>query len=78
MNDEHSLSLALLLIDMFLKCSGLTMNMDNRHKTIDIEWTSDPVKYLAVWVYNDLNKSLKANIDNKLDNIENITKIWNC
>jgi hypothetical protein len=60
-NDEHSLSLVLLIIEMFVKCSGLKINKDKseainigvssnfKHKC-KIRWTSSDVKCLGVYI----------------------------
>jgi hypothetical protein len=90
LNDEHSLSLVLLLIDMFAKCSGLRMNRDKtealyigvssnfRHKINKIKWSNESIKYLGVYINKDLQKAIQVNINEKLDKIESLIKIWHC
>jgi hypothetical protein len=91
LNDEHSLALVLLIIDMFAKCSGLQINRDKseaiyigvssnfRHKVgINIRWSNNFVKCLGVYIHKDLDKATQHNIREKLDKIQNIIKIWKC
>ena len=90
LNDEHSLSLVLLLIDMFAKCSCLRMNRDKteaiyigvasnfRHNVNEIKWSNDNIKCLGVYINKNLQKATQANITDKLDKIESLIKIWSC
>jgi hypothetical protein len=89
LNDEHSLSLVLLIIEMFAKCSGLKINKDKseaiyigvssnfRHKC-NIKWTSGDVKCLGVYINKNTNLANEHNINHKLEKIQSIIKIWSC
>jgi hypothetical protein len=88
--DEQSLSLALTLIEMFSKCSGLKMNRDKseslyigissnfRHKINNIKWSNGFVKCPGVHLNKDNQKARDYNIKLKIEKIESIIKIWNC
>jgi hypothetical protein len=90
LNDEHSMSLTLLVIEMFSKCSGLKINRDKseamyigvssnfRHKVGNIKWTNNYIKCLGVYIHKDIDKATQYNIREKLDKILNIIKIWSC
>jgi hypothetical protein len=90
LNDEHSLSLVLLIIDLFAKCSGLRINRDKseamyigvssnfRHKVGNIKWSNNYIKCLGVYIYKDIDKAIQYNIREKLDKTQNIIKIWKC
>ena len=68
LNDELSLSLVLLIIDTFAKCSGLRINRDKseamyigvssnfRHKVGNIKWCNNYIKCLGGYIHNDLDK----------------------
>jgi hypothetical protein len=89
-NDEHSLSLVLLLIDMFSKCSSLRMNHDKseaiyigvssnfRHKNNLIKWSNDYIKCLGIYINSNTQKASEHSIQEKINKMENIIKIWKC
>jgi hypothetical protein len=88
LGDEQSLMLALPIIDMLSKCSGFKMNRDKsefmyigissnfRHKTSNIRWSNEYVKYLGVYVDKDNKKASTHSITLKLEKIQNLIKIW--
>jgi hypothetical protein len=90
LQNEQSLTLALTIIEMFSKCSGLKMNRDKseslyigissnfRHKEKGIKWTNGPVKCLGAYICKDNQQTIEINIKQKLEKIENIIKIWAC
>ena len=90
MNDENSLSLALLLIELFAKASGLCMNRDKseaiaigtssnyRHKVKQIKISTDSIRYLGILINADAEKMSTENFNLKLQKIENLIKIWAC
>jgi hypothetical protein len=88
LNDQHSLQVVLLMLDIFYKCSGLKMNRDKseamwigassnfRHKPYGLKWTDVLVKTLGIYVGQNKQEMLKANFLEKLDKIENLISIW--
>jgi hypothetical protein len=90
LNNENSLSLALRIIERFAKCSGLRINRDKseamhigassnfKHKICNIKWTNEHIKCLGVYIHKEIDKAIEHNIQEKLDKIANIIKIWSC
>ena len=55
---------------------GVSSNF--RHKIAYIRWANDFIKCLGVHILKDPMKATDHSIKGKLDNIENIIKIWQC
>jgi hypothetical protein len=82
--DERSLALALTVIDMFSKCSGLKMNRDKseamyigvssnfRHTLNNIKYTNASVKCLVIYINKNKTKVTNNNISAKLEKIEHL------
>ena len=87
LEDEQSLKTALMIFQMFAKCSGLKINMDKseaiwigassnyRHKPLKLKWTQGAT-CLGVYISNNLQDSCQTNIESKIQKIEDILKLW--
>jgi hypothetical protein len=86
--DEFSLATALIVLDMFRRCSGLRMNRDKseavwigassnfKHKPFGLKWTTKSVKYLGVYINLDHKVTVTENCNVKLDIIRSTLKAW--
>jgi exonuclease III len=87
LQNEHSLKIALTTFQNFAKCSGLNINMDKseaiwigassnyRHKPLKLRWTRGAT-CLGVYISNDINEISQKNIENKMQKIEDLLKLW--
>jgi exonuclease III len=87
-SDQFSLSVAMLVLDKFYKCSGLKMNKDKseavwigassnyRHTPCNLKWTTDSVKCLGILINKDPTTMIKQNCEAKLIKIEAIKDTW--
>jgi hypothetical protein len=89
LQNQESLKVALLTLDLFSKCSGLKMNRDKSeclwigassnylHKPYGLKWTKGSVKTLSLYINNDRDQMINENFNEKLNKIEALTKTWN-
>jgi hypothetical protein len=87
--NQQSLKIALIILDLFSKCTGLRMNRDKSesvwigassnflHKPYELKWTNSPVKTLGLYLTKDKDEMTKINFNDKLGKIETLTKLWN-
>jgi hypothetical protein len=85
--DEISLKTALMIFQMFSKCSGLNINMHKseliwisnssnyQHKPLKLKWTQGAT-CLGVYISNDLQDISERNIASKTQRIKDIQKLW--
>jgi hypothetical protein len=85
--DEKSLKNALSIFQKFSKCSGLNINMDKseaiwigassnyRHKPLKLKWTQGAT-CLGVYTSNSLEEMTRKNIEDKIQKIEDLLKLW--
>ena len=57
------------------KTNAITMSPQNECLR-NVQWTTDPVKYLGIYVGKDKRKQEKINWDNKLIKIQSIMNMW--
>ena len=57
------------------KTNAITIVPQNEYLR-NVQWTTDPVKYLGIYVGKDKRKQEKMNWDNKLIKIQSIMNMW--
>ena len=87
-SDQESLKAALIVIELFSKCSGLRINRDKseaiwigassnfRHKPCGLSWPEKTVKCLGVHLCNDILEIQDINFKEKFNKIEGIMNQW--
>ena len=85
--DEASLKTALMVFQIFAKCSGLNINMDKSeaiwigassnylHKPFNMKWTKGAT-CLGVYITNNIEEICEINYRDKIKKIEDLLKIW--
>jgi hypothetical protein len=88
LSDQESLQAALIVFEMFTKCSGLKVNNDKseaiwigassnfRHKPFNLKWTNGPVKSLGLLLFSDMQDTCDQNFNEQITKIENILQLW--
>ena len=86
--DESSFLETFNDVEMFSKCSGLTINQNksealhigpntkNKHKLLKIKWPEKYVKYLGIYISNNKEEVIEKNFKEKLDKVETILQSW--
>jgi hypothetical protein len=87
LNNEKSLKYAIQVFQKFTTCSGLKVNKEKseaiwigassnyRHKPLGLKWTKGAT-YLGIYISNDIQKATETNFQNKMQNIEDLLKMW--
>jgi hypothetical protein len=87
LSDEMSLKTALMVFQIFAKCSGLNINMDKSeaiwigassnylHKPLNMKWTKGAT-CLGVYITNNIEEICDINYREKIKKIEDLLKMW--
>jgi hypothetical protein len=86
--DEDSLKNVFIILEIFTRCSGLKANREKseavwigassnyRHKPLGIQWSTNSIKMLGIYINRNEEQSIRENYKERLDKIENIVKLW--
>ena len=88
LNDVNSLRLALNMMYMFQKTSGLKLNVSkteilqigipiiHERMPFNLIWDKSEIYALGTWFYKDINQAMFKNLNEKLANFENLLTQW--
>ena len=85
--DAKSTIEAIHVIENFSKVSGLQLNMSKTEgillkggmqsaETLDIKWTTEPIKSLGIYFGFNKDKIQKLNWESKMDKLKRVLSVW--
>ena len=85
--DAKSIIEAIHVIENFSKVSGLQLNMSKTEgillkggmqsaETLDIKWTTEPIKSLGIYFGFNKDKTQKLNWESKMDKLKRVLSVW--
>jgi hypothetical protein len=88
LKNQESLKIALSILELFSKCTGLCMNREKSesvwigassnylHKPFGLKWTQKPIKTLGIYISNSKKEMLDINYNERLNKVETLTNLW--